>query len=144
MKKKTCLTLLIFLTVVLGQVAAAQANQQNPIALNDAQVCFVDFRIGLVVGKSEGDIADNQYCKYTIEKKKFLSLLTTLPASAFYMGNNVRAKVSLTENDAYFVDYNGVVRFGSKKFKIDKMLFKKTLRSIKVGNVSARPIQPSR
>ena len=130
MKKKVYMALLIFLTTILGQVKAAQVVKGNPVSSNEALVCFVDFRIGLVVGKSEADIGNIKYCRYAIDRKKFLSLMTSMPTSTFYMSGNVRAKISWSDKDVYFVDYNGIVRHGEAKVQINKIDFTKALRKI--------------
>jgi hypothetical protein len=130
MKKMMCLVLLVFPFAIFNQAKAAQLTKKDPVLLNEAMVCFVDFRIGLVVGKSESDIGDSKYCRYAVDRKKFLSLLTSVPASTFYMSNNVRAKISLSTKDVYFIDYNGVVRLGDERFKISKKAFTEAIREI--------------
>jgi hypothetical protein len=131
MTNKVCIFVLILYSLLLGQVQASPAIKHGVVYAKEAPVCFVDFRIDLVVGKSESDIGDDQYCRYAIDREKFLSLLTPAPASTFYMNGNVRAKVSMSAKDEYFIDYNGVVRFGDKKFQVSKKNFTNALRKLK-------------
>jgi hypothetical protein len=130
MKNNVCLAMLMVFCSISSQARASQVLNESPVSANDALVCLVDFRIDLVVGKDEYDIGDSQYCKYEVDQKKFLSLLTSMSSSAVYMENNVRAKVSFSKSVVYFIDYNGVVRIGSKRFEIDKFKFIKMIRKI--------------
>lgn len=127
------MAVVMFSVVAFGQVRATHVVKGRNLLAKEAIVCFVDFRIGLVVGKSEADIGNGKYCKYTIDRKKFFSLLTPMPPATFYMGGNVRAKVCLSVKDIYYVDYNGVVRHGGERFQINKLAFTKALRRLGGG-----------
>ncbi len=83
------------------------------------------------MGRTEADIGQGKYCKYAMDKKKFLSMLSPRPASEFYMDNNVRAKVIVSPSSSYFIDYNGVVRFEEKKFKINKKDFMNAIKKLR-------------
>lgn len=132
MQKKIFMLSLAFLAFNYYQVSAAGTPNNISIMSTGARVCFVDFRIGLVIGKSETEIGDARYCRYVIDRKKFISLLVPVPSSTFYMRGNVRAKVSMSDKNVYFIDYNGVVRHGREKFEINKMTFTHALRGLDV------------
>jgi hypothetical protein len=132
MEKSVYAVILVLFAVALGRSRVAQATEvvSGGGLTEGAVVCFVDFRIGLVVGKSEADIGNKKYCRYSIERKIFLSLIKFAPPSNFYMSNNVRAKVIFSQKDIYYIDYNGVVRHGGERFQIDKSAFTKTLHRL--------------
>jgi hypothetical protein len=130
MKRNVCMFVFSFFNLILSAAWAFPEVQPTIPPPGDVVACFVDFRIGRVVGISEADISNKKYCKYAIDREKFLSLLTPIPASTPYMKGNVRALVSLSAEDKYFIDYSGVVRLGEKKFEINKSVFTNSLRLI--------------
>jgi len=91
-------------------------------------VCFTGFEVQFLVGKTEESINNPQYCRYSIEKAEFIKMISSRPSSEFYLSSHVRAKVSFSERDVYFIDNNGIVRSGNKKFFIDKEQFSKVLK----------------
>ncbi|MBN6104707.1 hypothetical protein JR064_21315 [Xanthomonas sp. CFBP 8703] len=91
-------------------------------------VCFTGFEVQFLVGKTEESINNPQYCRYSIEKAEFIEMISSRPSSEFYLPSHVRAKVYFSERDVYFIDNNGIVRSGNKKFFIDKEQFSKVLK----------------
>lgn len=91
-------------------------------------VCFTGFEIQFLVGKTEESINSPEYCGFSIEKTKFIKMISYRPSSEFYLYFHVRAKVSFSRQDVYFIDNNGIVRSGGRKFFIDKEQFSKSLK----------------
>ena len=100
----------------------------------DAAVCFWDFRAESPVGKSEMDIDRPYYCRYTVDRVASLKLLSPRPAAEFYMPGYVRAKITLSPGDVYFVDNRGVVRHGDQRFAADKDQFSAALKELRKGD----------
>jgi hypothetical protein len=90
---------LYLLPILLWAESLAASDHQS-----SATVCFWDFRAESPVGKSETDIDRPYYCRYTVDRAVFLKLLSPRPASEFYMPGYVRAKITLSPDDVYFVD----------------------------------------
>ena len=110
----------------------AHDNQSSGSAkVQQATVCFFDFRVESPFGRDETSISRPTYCHYEIDKARFLGLLSLRPDSEFYMPNYIRAKVALSANEIYFIDNNGIVRYGTKRFSIDKVKFTDSLENVK-------------
>lgn len=117
-------TMAIFAFLIICAVSYGQSVRSSEVgSSDDMTVCFLDFRISLEVGRKESDIQQAKYCKYKISRTTFLSLLVPEPSNFHYEGRDVRAMVMLPVAEKYFIDVNGVVRFGDKIFKVDKTAF---------------------
>jgi hypothetical protein len=130
MLRVTCAIIFLFCLPVFTCQAKSTISNFDHLSDRDAAVCFVDFRIDLVIGKTEAGIGKKKYCRYSIDRHVFLSLIKPVPVSTFYMNNNIRAKVCLSSNEIYFIDYNGIVKHGRERFEIDKKIFTNALRKL--------------
>jgi len=126
MKKLTVIGLAL---IGLSSGAAAMEGLKAP-SEQSALVCFIDFRVGLAIGRNEEEIGSKGPCRYTIDKKVFRSMLLPRKDSEFYQKSNVRAKIIYSPTEVYFIDANGVVRFGDHKFVVNKDEFTKYVKDI--------------
>lgn len=118
---KTLCRSILFIAAILPFVAAA-AYAETPAATKEVPVCLIDFRIDFAVGR-ESELDNPGICRYSIDEQAFLGLLVRRPDSEYYESRDVRARVAFSHDSIYFIDRSGVVRFGSKKFVIDKQKF---------------------
>lgn len=100
------------------------------MSVNGAAVCAVGFRIEFAVGPTEENLLRRADCGYAIDQRMFLAMLSPRPASEFYQDRDVRARVTLSNGDVYFIDRNGVVRAGAKKFAIDTLYFMQSIKKV--------------
>jgi len=127
---------LIFLLIAftfLGISSDTDAiKEKQTIASSEALVCFIDFRIEFIVGKTEKDFQNQKLlrsiCKYSIDKEEFLHLLSSKISTEPYSSGDVRAKVIFSSEMVYFIDRRGLVRYGDKEFFIDKAKFTASLK----------------
>jgi hypothetical protein len=127
--RKICLYIFAFIWsgVLCAADNASLAIKNSAVA----SVCFFDFNAESLFGRDENSISDPIYCHYKIDKIKFLNLLSPKPDSEFYMPNYIRAKITISPSEVYFIDNNGVVRYGTKRFSIDKVKFTDSLENVK-------------
>lgn len=127
MKKLNALIALVLLLVFCQWADSREISSKEPSS-SSGHVCFTGFEVQFLVGKTEKTINSPEYCRYSIEKTEFIKMLVSRPSSEFYLSSHVRAKVYFSERDVYFVDNNGVVRSGDKKFFIDKERFSRAFK----------------
>ena|ERR1700761_205984 len=132
MNKRVALLFSAILGLLPDMVRAE--NEGQVVGSSDVAVCFWDFRAESPVSKSETDIDRPYYCRYTVDRVAFLKLLSPRPASEFYMPGYVRAKITLSLGDVYFVDNRGIVRHGDQRFAVDKDQFSSALKELRKAN----------
>lgn len=124
------LTLLIGLLVL---PAISVANGQAQFVVSRGMVYYFGFDIERITGIPEHQI-DQYGCRYTIEKEKFISLLKNAPdTSSRYDRRDIRAHIVFSDNEQYFVNQEGIVRYGDRYFTLGKSDFIKLLSPLRAG-----------
>ena len=120
----------VFFILVIMSFSVIAGRDDDPMAGKEAPVCLIDFRIDFAVGRTESELDNPGICRYAVNREAFLGLLSRRPDSEYYENRDVRVKVTFSGDVIYFIDRNGVVRLGSKKFLIDKQKFIRLIRKV--------------
>lgn len=106
-------------------------GEGRPVSIksDEALVYYYGFEVDPIAGLQEKNI-DEMGCKYRINTARFLRSLHAVPAGKEYQKSNVRAKVVVSPTEIYYIDKLGVVRAGTRKFKIDTNLFAEYIKPI--------------
>ena len=124
---------LILVIVLLAFPAMSGANGQAQFTASRAAVYYFGFDIERITGIPEHQI-DQYGCRYTIEREKFISLLVKAPdMSSKYDQRDIRAHISISADEQYFVNREGIVRFGDRYFIIEKRDFVNLLSPHRAG-----------
>lgn len=126
-------TWLILVIVLSAFPAVSVANGQAQFTANRATVYYFGFDIERITGIPEHQI-DKYGCRYTIERNKFISLLANAPAMrSKYDQRDIRAHISISADEQYFVNREGIVRFGERYFILEKTDFVNLLSPHRTG-----------
>ena len=111
----------IFLAVVLfgfspGPKFGAWVNGWQ----SNSRVCFISFDIPLYLPHTEESIQADRLCEYSIDTSTFIGMLTPSESGSSYLSGDIRAMVGITPTMNLFVDRCGLVRAGTKYYKLDK------------------------
>jgi hypothetical protein len=102
--------------VFLALPAIVTANGATQPTASDGTVYYFGFEIERITGIHEHEM-DQHGCSYTISKEGFVALLKSADDLSFrYERRNVRAHVSFGAGEQYFVDREGIVRYGDQYF----------------------------
>jgi hypothetical protein len=124
-KAALCLILIFF--ALLPPTNWARGDSSSAPTDESVTVYYFDFAIERITGIHEDGIAQ-EGCKYSINQRDFLSILSPTAETKRYQPLDVRAVVIFETHMHFYIDRNGNVRQGQRHYNMDKSEFAKLLK----------------
>jgi len=120
------------ISILVAEVACGKISAEaKHVRQSVGTVYYYGFEIERITGIPEAQIAELG-CAYEIDKESFLKMLKQPRGRPpfGYDSSDVRAKISFSKQEIYFVEYQGVVRGSENARLIDKSEFVSALKRV--------------